>query len=988
MNCEQAETLLAACVFGEVEPPLLDEVREHLDSCETCAALARDMRAASGLLKEALAAAEEPALNEEHRAALDRLAWPARRKAAALAPGRWGRALLARCRRVPVKAALAKVRKALQPQQSSTSRVAAAAAVSLLLVLVAAGMLVPSLGRARDEARKVRSASNLGQIANGTEMWRMKHGGGAYPSSLEDLKKNGVIEEGRVFLNPATDSASKGGEFTSDYESILDKVPGKLKESQVDGSTPLAWEKKVPGRDGRNVVFFDSHVEFMSEGRFQKLMEQTQKFAGGVARGDQRKWGDGKKLARAPGSGLTPTPPRASRRGKEEESAAERKSEAPAATVAPPPDLGRMSERLAPDDWDEKKKRVAGLTTQADRSASTATDERAIKDVGGKRSKELLKEYFERLPKEEREPETAPQAAAAADLPADKPTQVAKALRREFAKEKRERSGRTTVLSDGEKMGETYDRVEGLKNEIDPAALRPDTPDRTKDRDGDERRRGEGGGEETAGPGEPTKPEPKPKPEPTSPKTPVETKRDEADEYKEREEGMPDDAEVRVNPFVLTKDDALSTFALETDTGSYSLARNCIRNGYLPPRSRVRVEEFVNSFDYNYPGSAAKVFSIHTIAARSPFRPNLVLLKVGVKAKRVGRDGRRPHNLILCVDTSSSMGKPERLALAQKAARMLVANLHPRDRVSVVSYGTKARLVLDETPVKGNRRKIAAVVESLQTGGSTNVTEGLKVAYQQAQKTFRSGDHNTVLLISDGIANVGPADARQILKVVDQDRRQGIRMNTAGFGTGKYNDRLMEQLANNGDGQYVFVDNEAEAERVFVQELASLQAVAKDAKTQVEFDPAVVRRYRLLGYENRDIADADFRNDAVDAGEIGSGQSATALYELELLKTTGEIGTVRVRYLDVETARVEEIASPIRARDLVRRAADTPPRFRLAACAAETAELLRGSPYARQSTFRQVEAVLSKVCAELPLDNRAAELLGLVRKAPGLPRGR
>ncbi len=195
----------------------------------------------------------------------------------------------------------------------------------------------------------------------------------------------------------------------------------------------------------------------------------------------------------------------------------------------------------------------------------------------------------------------------------------------------------------------------------------------------------------------------------------------------------------------------------------------------------------------------------------------------------------------------------------------------------------------------------------------------------------------------------------------------------------------MEQLANQGDGQYVFIDTEAEAKRVFVDGLATLQVVAKDAKIQVEFDPRVVRRYRLLGYESRDIADEDFRNDAVDAGEIGSGQSATALYELELLAAKGVIGTVRVRYRDVETGRVEEIASAVRAEEIVP-ADKAPARFRLAACVAQFAELLRGSPYTRHGTLQEIEQALRRVCAELPLDDRAAELLMLVQKAQGLTR--
>ncbi len=445
---------------------------------------------------------------------------------------------------------------------------------------------------------------------------------------------------------------------------------------------------------------------------------------------------------------------------------------------------------------------------------------------------------------------------------------------------------------------------------------------------------------------------------------------------------------VRVNPFVMTQSDNQSTFALESDTGSYSQTRAHIRGGKLPPKHIVRVEEFVNAFDYNYPGNIEDAFSIHTTCAPSPFRDNLFQLKVGVRAKRAGRDGQRRNNLVLCIDTSSSMGTPGRLPLAQKAAAMLVNNLADADRVAVVAYGTRARLVLDTTPIKGNKRRILTTVNSLQSNGATNVAQGLAVAYLQTHKTFRSGDNNMVVHVGDGIANIGPDDARDILRNVENDRRQGITLTNVGVGTGQYNDQLMEQLANKGDGRYVFLDTEAEAERVFVDEIARLQMVAKDAKIQVEFDPGVVRRYRLLGYESRDIADRDFRNDAVDAGEIGSGQSATAVYELELLKAKGRIGVVRVRYHDIETGKVEEIASEMRAEDVVRRGRKTPPRYRLAACAAQFAEILRGSPYADPASIARLEHTLAQVCSELPLDDRAAELLGLVRTAKTMLAGR
>jgi Ca-activated chloride channel family protein len=309
--------------------------------------------------------------------------------------------------------------------------------------------------------------------------------------------------------------------------------------------------------------------------------------------------------------------------------------------------------------------------------------------------------------------------------------------------------------------------------------------------------------------------------------------------------------------------------------------------------------------------------------------------------------------------------------------------------VSLVAYGTKPRLVLDGASA-ADRGAIAAALGSIQCEGSTNLLEGLELGYRLAARNFVPGAINRVILCSDGAANIGITASDDILDRVRGFRDQGISCTSVGFGAGTYNDELLEKLANNGDGSYVFVDSRQEARRVFVEEMsATLQTIAKDAKVQVEFDPHRVRRYRLIGYENRDIADEKFRDDTVDAGEVGSGQSATALYELELQGAPGaDLGTVFVRYRNVDTGGVEEISHRLEGASVRKRTPESDPRFFLAACAAEFAELLRGSEHAAGGSFDALRPVLEETAAQPALrgNARVQELLDLVRRAKGLPR--
>ncbi|MGD9100183.1 MAG: von Willebrand factor type A domain-containing protein, partial [Anaerolineae bacterium] len=339
-----------------------------------------------------------------------------------------------------------------------------------------------------------------------------------------------------------------------------------------------------------------------------------------------------------------------------------------------------------------------------------------------------------------------------------------------------------------------------------------------------------------------------------------------------------------VNPFLDTEDEPLSTFAIDVDTASYAMARRYLRDGYLPHKDSVRVEEFINYFrqDYAPPGDPQAAFAIHLEGAPSPFGGERhYLLRIGLQSYRIPDEQRQDAALVFVIDVSGSMNAENRLELVKRALRLLAQELRPTDTVGLVVYGSQGRVILEPTPVNQGETILAAI-ERLQPSGSTNAEEGLVLGYRMAAQHYKPGAINRVILCSDGVANVGNTGPDSILKQIRDHAAQGITLSTVGFGMGNYNDVLMEQLADDGNGNYAYVDTLTEARRVFVHNLTSmLQVIAQDTKVQVQFDPQVVSRYRLLGYENRDIANEDFRDDEVDAGEVGVGHSVTALYELK-----------------------------------------------------------------------------------------------------------
>jgi Ca-activated chloride channel family protein len=463
------------------------------------------------------------------------------------------------------------------------------------------------------------------------------------------------------------------------------------------------------------------------------------------------------------------------------------------------------------------------------------------------------------------------------------------------------------------------------------------------------------------------------------------------------EAGVPSPSHFRVvpvNPWVMTDRDSLSTFALDVDTASYALCRRYIRGGFLPPIGAVRMEEFINAFDYAYPQRDDATFAVYAEGAPSPFAPegqDLTLLKIAVKARTAGRDQRRAAHLVFVVDASASMGQADRLPVVQSALNLLVDKLSDVDRISLITCANEARLHLEAVPAQ-QKDAIRQAIDAIQPAGPTNLMAGLRLGYAMARKAFVAGRINQVVLCSDGVANVGQTEAEAVLQEVAGDRKQGIALTCVGVGYGAYNDAFLEAMADRGDGRYVFLDSSEEARETLVGQLAAtLQTVARDARIQVQFSPVRVRRYRLIGYENRDIEDQRFRDDTVDAGEVGSGQCSTALYELELTAASSgdgdsDLGTVFVRYRDAETGQVEEISRSLAGSLVQRRSVEEDPRFFLAAGAARFAEWLRQSEHAQYTALIDVQRLLDQVSAALPLDRDVRDLAALAHRTENLPR--
>ena len=399
-----------------------------------------------------------------------------------------------------------------------------------------------------------------------------------------------------------------------------------------------------------------------------------------------------------------------------------------------------------------------------------------------------------------------------------------------------------------------------------------------------------------------------------------------------------------ISPFVLATDDPLSTFALDVDTSSWTQTMQWLAEGQRPPQQVVRPEEFLNWFDYGYDQPDAGWASSVDGVIATPWNEETSLLRVGLATAALDPEERPDATLTFVVDTSGSMeGTP--LDTVKEALSLLVGQLRPTDRIGLVEYGSRARTVLEPTPL-AEAGVVLDAIDALQSNGSTNVGEGLQVGYQLAREHLTPGGIDVVVLASDGVANTGVTGADGILDLIDEGVASGIDLLALGVDERGYDDDLMEQLSNRGNGTTYYLRSPRDAERLFVDELEqTLVVAARDSRVQVDFDRATVRRYRLIGYDNRAVADEDFRDDAVDAGEVGVGHEVTAVYEVELLDgADGDdvLARLQLRWEDATEGRVREAARDVRVGELE---PDAATGFGTAVQAVTLAEVLRGSPY-------------------------------------------
>ena len=339
-----------------------------------------------------------------------------------------------------------------------------------------------------------------------------------------------------------------------------------------------------------------------------------------------------------------------------------------------------------------------------------------------------------------------------------------------------------------------------------------------------------------------------------------------------------------------TLEQPVSTFSIDVDTGSYSNVRRMLNDGYFPPNDAVRLEEFVNYFNYDYPAPDSKEmpFSVSTEVMMAPWNKDAKLVQIGIKGYEEISAELPPSNLVFLVDVSGSMQSADKLGLVKKALKLLAKGSREQDTISLVVYAGASGVVLEPTAAN-DRVKIEQALDSLTAGGSTNGGAGIELAYKMAEKAFIKDGINRVILATDGDFNVGTVNREQLIDMIERKRKTGISFSALGFGSGNYNEHLMEQLADKGNGNYGYIDNLREAKKLLVDQRAgTLMTIAKDVKIQVEFNPAVVAEYRLLGYQNRMLEREDFNNDKVDAGEIGAGHTVTALYEIVLEDSDGK----------------------------------------------------------------------------------------------------
>lgn len=465
--------------------------------------------------------------------------------------------------------------------------------------------------------------------------------------------------------------------------------------------------------------------------------------------------------------------------------------------------------------------------------------------------------------------------------------------------------------------------------------------------------------------------------------------------------------EIVENTFKSVSQQAISTFSIDVDHASYSNVRRFINQNVLPPKSAVRIEEMVNYFNYEYPQPKDEnPFSINTEISQAPWNSQHHLVHIGLQGKNLDYGTKSPTNLVFLIDASGSMRSNNKLPLLKKGLKILLNKLDKKDKVAIVAYAGAAGLVLPSTAIS-NKQEIVKALESIKSGGSTAGGEGIELAYKIAQKNLIENGNNRVILATDGDFNLGVSSTGSLVELIKEKRKDNIYLTICGLGMGNYKDGRMEQISNAGNGNYFYIDNMLEAEKVFSKEMqANLFTIAKDVKIQIEFNPYTIKAYRLIGYENRMLVKEDFDNDAIDAGELGAGHTVTAIYEVILVGSTSEqtvhqtmplkyqrviqdknsddLMTVKFRYKKPEGAK-SILIEQVLGKQSISALSATSDNFRFSAAVAGIGMLFRDSEYKSNCSY---ESMLELANASKGADNNSyrIEFVQLIKKAALLAR--
>ncbi len=444
--------------------------------------------------------------------------------------------------------------------------------------------------------------------------------------------------------------------------------------------------------------------------------------------------------------------------------------------------------------------------------------------------------------------------------------------------------------------------------------------------------------------------------------------------------------EIIENPFILTAEEPTSTFSIDADGGSYSNTRRFLSKNQLPPVDAIRTEELVNYFNYDYADAAGDIpIALNGEVSGCPWNAAHRLVRIGIKGKSIPQEALPPSNIVLLIDVSGSMSSEDKLPLLKESFKMFVDELSAEDRIAIVTYAGQSGLLLPSTP-GSEKAAIKSAIDKLGAGGSTAGAQGIITAYEVAEANFIEGGNNRVILGTDGDFNVGPSSQEENVKLIEEKRESGVFLTVLGVGEGNYNEALLEQVANHGNGTYEYMDNLEQARKVFIHEFGKFYTVAKDVKVQVDFNPSVVEAYRLIGYENRVLNNEDFEDDKKDAGEIGAGQTITALYEIKPAGSGGGSLSVpsfsidfRYKFPDEEESRLLNMEVMDEGRGFLQASEN----MRFAASVASFGLELRDSEYKGETSYDKILDWARGAVSYDPFGYRQ-EFLQLVERARGL----